>query len=187
MSFRTKSISKIGTKSASRQRAAHSSVIYFPEEAFIDAAEKDTIEEIEIDLEEVIKEETIIFEIHQAVKEKQNFIPVIKDWWRTSANQCENQVQLFEGEKIRKLIRQYLIMFILTIGYLENVKKAQNLKFKAYSSIKTILTNIHRNYLVFVEFLNKNLSNNQKEKNKRTTNKLLAILSQRSTNKLQPK
>jgi hypothetical protein len=181
-----KSTSKMASKSTLRDRALRSTVLEFGPEAFIDT-NQDEIEEVEIDLEDVLQEEDIIFNIYQAVKDKTKVSKHIRTWWDESSKQFPRQVQLFEGDAVKKLIRQYQIMFILTLGYLELHKKSESMKLKAYTCIKNILTNVHRNYLVFLEFLYKNLSEDQRERTRRVTEKMLTVLNDRPTNKLQYK
>jgi len=90
----------------------------------------------------------------------------IKNWWDISTESCSSQSQLFEGDKVKKLIREYQIIFILTLGYLEIIESVKNTNFKNFSSIKNILANVHNNYLVFLRFLYRFLTDDQKEKHK---------------------
>lgn len=127
-----KSTSKLASKSTLRDRNLRSNVLEFGPEAFIDT-NQDEIEEVEIDLEEVLQEEATIFNIYQAVKDKTKVSKYIRIWWEESSKQFSRQVQLFEGDAVKNLIRQYQIMFILTLGYLELHKKSENMKLKAYT------------------------------------------------------
>lgn len=53
-------------------------------------------------------------------------------------------------------------------------KSAKNL-----SSIKNIMTNVHKNYLIFVEFICKNLTSEQRTKTKEWVEELFNILQNR--------
>lgn len=47
------------------------------------------------------------------------------------------------------------------------------------AAVKNILANLHKNYLVFVEFICKNLTHQQKEKTKEWVDELYKILQER--------
>jgi len=87
---------------------------------------------------------------------------------------------------VKHYIRQYQIVFILTIGYLEVLHSVSQIDVKILSSLKSILSNVHRNYLVFVEFLFKNLSEDQRAK-LRVCEDIMRILNERPTNNIQYK
>lgn len=73
---------------------------------------------------------------------------------------------------------------MIILGYLELSKNTENLKFKDYSSIKNIFTNIHKNYLVFMDFLYKNLTKDQINKTKKITEQIFTVLNERPTAKI---
>jgi hypothetical protein len=73
---------------------------------------------------------------------------------------------------------------MITLGYLELSKNTGSLKFKDHSSVKNIFTNIHKNYLVFMDFLYKNLTKDQINKTKKITERIFTILNERPTAKI---
>jgi hypothetical protein len=85
----------------------------------------------------------------------------------------------FEEESSKKLIRHQQILLMLTVGYVElmsvNIfKSSRNL-----SSVKNIMSNMHKNFLIFVDFICKNLTYQQRTKTKQWVDELYYILSNR--------
>ena len=78
-----------------------------------------------------------------------------------------------------KLIRQQQIILILTLAYVELLDSSSFRNVKIISSLKNIMINIHKNYLVFVEFICKNLTNEQRSKTKEWVDELYHILQDR--------
>lgn len=185
VSFKRKGSVKSSTRSANRQRLDSQSVLKIGPEAFEQPDDEE--QDIEIYLEDILKEEQIIFQILQNVKGKDAYHYEIKNWWNISTQSCSSQVQLFEGDNSKKLIRQYQIAFIMVLGYLECIDSLESLNFKTYSSLKNILNNVHSNYLVFVRFIYKNLSDDQKYQTKDICDQIQKVINDRPTNKSQLK
>ena len=68
---------------------------------------------------------------------------------------------------------------ILILGYVEQMGSHEFNNVKIYSQIKNVFINVHRNYLVFVEFICKNLTPDQKEKTRDWANCLYNVLQDR--------
>ena len=50
---------------------------------------------------------------------------------------------------------------MIVFGYIETMDASDFNNVKIYSAIKNVIRNVHRNYLVFVEFICKNLTPEQ--------------------------
>lgn len=85
----------------------------------------------------------------------------------------------FEEENAKKLIRVQQILMLLSIGLIELMESEIFKKSTSISAIKNILANIHKNYLIFIEFICKNLTEHQKQKTKEWVTELFRILQDR--------
>lgn len=86
VSFRPKSNLKSSNQSNLRQRAnIPNSILNFEQDAFMHS-DVDENEDVDIDLQRVVSEEAIIFEIFEAVKRKHAYQKIIKSWWDTASN-----------------------------------------------------------------------------------------------------
>lgn len=83
----------------------------------------------------------------------------------------------------KKLIRQQQILLMIVFGFIEQMDATDFNNVKTYSAIKNVMRNVHRNYLVFVEFICKNLTPEQREKTFEWANILFKILTERPTAK----
>lgn len=50
---------------------------------------------------------------------------------------------------------------MMILGFIENMEVQDFNNVKLYSAVKNVMRNVHRNYLVFVEFICKNLTPEQ--------------------------
>ena len=67
----------------------------------------------------------------------------------------------FEEDLSRKLIKTHQILLWIFIGYLEAHEKGLFETSKMWSNVKNIIKYLHRSYLVFIQFINGNLSEDQ--------------------------
>ena len=101
-------------------------------------------------------------------------------WWSVTNTSSVKEMQLFfEEESSKKLIRHQQIIVILIMGFIELMEYKMLKSHQTMTSVKNILANIHRNYLVFVEFICKNLTYQQKTKTKEWVEELYRILEER--------
>ena len=124
------------------------------------------VQNIEVNLEEILEEEGIIYMILEQIKQKQQYDKHIKNWWKISTRSCNLQGQVFEGENVRKIVRHNLIIFMLTLGYLEIIEDLKSVNFKTFSSIKSIINNAYNNFIIFLKFLYKHLSEEERLRTK---------------------
>lgn len=68
-------------------------------EAFADESEDQ--EEIEVDLEDVIKEELLINKIHEALKNEACVTELVQDLWEFTHRKGINQSMLFESGNVK--------------------------------------------------------------------------------------
>ena len=168
---------KNSTQSTERLRSKHQ-IFKIDENAFVQPNEE--VQNIEVNLEEILEEEGIIYMILEQIKQKQQYDKHIKNWWKISTRSCNLQGQVFEGENVRKIVRHNLIIFMLTLGYLEIIEDLKSVNFKTFSSIKSIINNAYNNFIIFLKFLYKHLSEEERLRTKDFWDKILYILNERS-------
>jgi uncharacterized membrane protein YkgB len=89
----------------------------------------------------------------------------------------------FQEDIAKKLIRVQQIIVILTLGYLEIMEAEVFKTAKVMSAVKNIMANVHKNYLIFVQFVCRNLTDEQKTKTEEWVGQLFHILQNRPDNK----
>ena len=85
----------------------------------------------------------------------------------------------FEEESSKKLIWTQQIVLATIVSYVEVMGQYLVDNPKILNAVKNILQNVHKNYLVFVEFINKNLTPEQRSKTHEWASSLEAILENR--------
>jgi hypothetical protein len=70
------------------------------------------------------------------------------------------------------------------LGYLEINRSTKNMKIRTLSGIKSVLSNVHKNYLTLLEFLNNSISEMSNDKMWVISEKIVMVLNERSTYKL---
>jgi len=64
----------------------------------------------------------------------------------------------FEEEVSKKLIRQQQVLLIIIMGFIETMDAIEYNNVKIFSAVKNVIRNVHWNYLVFIEFICRNLT-----------------------------
>lgn len=114
----------------------------------------DETENLIVNLEDIVKEEQVIFTIQECLNQAVAVEQHCLKWWDTTNTSSVKEMQLFfEEESSKKLIRQQQIILVLVVGYIELMESKIIKSLKIMSSVKNILANAHKNYLVFVEFI----------------------------------
>lgn len=140
----------------------------------------DEADNLVVNLEDIVKEEQVIFSIQECLSHQFPVEKYCNQWWETTNVSSVKEMQLFfEEESSKKLIRQQQILLLLVIGYIELMEEPIKKSHKTLASIKNIMTNVHKNYLVFVEFICKNLNYEQRTKTKEWVDELYRILEER--------
>ena len=85
----------------------------------------------------------------------------------------------FEEVNSQKLIRQQQVVLVLVLGFAESLAPFELNNSKITRQLKSALKHVHQNYLVFVEFICKNLTQAQKEKTHEWAAALIRILGER--------
>lgn len=86
----------------------------------------------------------------------------------------------FEEPLSKKLIKTHQIVLCLLIGYLETNEISTFKMYKIQSNLNNVISNIHRNYLVFVEFICNNLTEEQYDVANDWAGKLKRVLKTRA-------
>lgn len=71
--------------------------------------------------------------------------------------------EFFEEELSKRLIKHHQVLLCLLIGYLETNDLEIYKRQKVWNHVKDAMASLHRNYLVFVEFICTNLTDDQYE------------------------
>ena len=116
-----------------------------------------------VNLEDLVKEEAIIYKVVDAINRKKVVSPTTcQRWWKLTDSSSVRQMEsFFEEAHSKKLTRQYQLLVSLAFGFIESMTPAEYSNSKIYTSIKNVMRGLHRNYLVFVEFIHKNLTPQQ--------------------------
>jgi hypothetical protein len=140
----------------------------------------DDQENLIVNLEDIVKEENTIFNIQEGLNKKITVDNLCIQWWELVEKSSVKEMQLFfEEESSKKLIRHQQILLLLTIGYIELMQTNIYKSSRNLSSIKNIMSNMHKNFLIFVDFICKNLTYQQRTKTKQWVDELYYILNNR--------
>ena len=137
-----------------------------------------------MNLEDIVNEEDVIFDIQNSVQQCSKSPNLFKKWWDITNESSVKEMEMFFQEDIaKKLIRVQQILVALTIGYLEIMEDNVYKTAKSISAIKNVLANLHKNYLIFVQFVCRNLTDEQKSKTQEWVRQLFHILQNRPDTK----
>ena len=137
-----------------------------------------------VNLEDIVKEEDMIFNIQINITQCIKSQNLYKKWWASCKDSSVREMEMFFQEDIaKKLIRVQQIIVCITFGYVELNEIEVFKKSKTMSAVKNIMTNIHKNYLIFVQFVCRNLTDDQKTKTQEWVAQLFYILQNRPDNK----
>lgn len=89
----------------------------------------------------------------------------------------------FDEAQSKKLIKRYQVLFTVFIGYLELNQFAMYTNQKVWNTTKNAIDNLHRNYLVFIEFILANLTKEQNLMAKSCVQALRKVLEMRTVMK----
>lgn len=122
-------------------------------EAFIQPT-ADECQNLIVNLEDIVKEEQMIYNIQECLNKKIDISNTCQRWWDLAENSSVREMQLFfEEESSRKYIRIQQILLVMTFGYAELMYASLSKNTRNMTSVKNILSNMHKNYLIFVEFI----------------------------------
>jgi hypothetical protein len=130
-----------------------------------------------VNLEDLVNEEYYIHHISEAIHQKKPLVEYVRKWWNVTEKSTVKEMQVFfEEESSIKLIKTHQILLWIFMSYLEVNESVLFHNPKIRSSIKNIVNNLHRNYMVFIEFITKNLTDEQFYDSLEWTNKLEKVL-----------
>lgn len=139
---------------------------------------------VQVNLEDLVNEEEVIYKVYDSVSHYKKCTNLCVKWWRTTEQSSVKEMEsFFEEESSKKLIRQQQIILILVMSYIETSECNFLREPQSRSSIKNILENAHKNYLIFVDFICRNLTADQKRQTFSWAEALMTVLKTRSTRK----
>ena len=117
-----------------------------------------------VNLEDLSKEETLLWELYQEVCERRSRVSgICQKWWKLTENSSVKDMQdFFEEEKSKRLMKTHQVVMIITIAYAEHFESELRQKGKLLSAIKNLLANVHQNFLIFVDFIVASLNDEQR-------------------------
>ncbi|CAI2387443.1 unnamed protein product [Moneuplotes crassus] len=115
-----------------------------------------------VNLEHLIDEELCINKILGNIMKKKSVQDYCVQWWEITENSSVKEMQVFfEEELSRRLIKNHQVLLCIFIGFIES---HQNFIYKfsqCWSKAKNLIKYLQRSYLVFIQFINNNLSDDQ--------------------------
>jgi hypothetical protein len=115
-----------------------------------------------VNLEDLVNEEYYINHISQALHSKGKVQQFCQNWWRVTEKSSVKEMHVFfEEEQSKKLIKTQQILLCVFIGYLELCEDTLYETDKKWKSLLNIINNLQRSYLVFIQFITSNLTEDQ--------------------------
>ena len=115
-----------------------------------------------MNLEHLINEEDWINNISEYIFTKEDVKSICTEWWNITENSSVKEMQVFfEEDASRKLIKVHQILLWIFIGFIEIHAESHYTNLKSWNNMKNMIKYLHRSYLVFIQFINGNLSDDQ--------------------------
>lgn len=122
--------------------------------------EKEILGKVDIIIQNLETQQFFLNNILKAIKARKPFLKLIKNWWEKFDNNLFFQINIFENEKVKKIIKKNQIILILLLAYLEAFRVVDNLTFKSKSSIKSIILNLLEEISERIKEIKKTIINN---------------------------
>jgi hypothetical protein len=125
---------------------------------------EDIKESLVVNLEDLVNEEYFINHISEALHNKKSIRDYCKQWWSITDESSVKEMQVFFEEPLsKKLIKTQQILVWIFIGYIDSHEEIIYKSPKHWANLKNIINNLHRSYLVFIQFITWNLTEEQYE------------------------
>lgn len=99
-------------------------------------------ENLIVNLEDIVKEENVIFQIQENLAVKSPIESLCLEWWDNTKDSSVREMELFfEEENSIKLMRHQQIILILALGYVEVMENSIFKNPRILTTIKNILNN----------------------------------------------
>ena len=147
----------------------------------MDASTEEYTEDLQnnlvVNLEDLVNEEYYINHISEAIHSKSQLTKFVRKWWSvTEMSTVKDMQAFFEESSSKKLMKTHQITLTLFMSYLEVYEHHVYENSRNWSNVKNIINNLHRNFMVFVEFITKNLTEEQYDAAVDWANKLQKVL-----------
>lgn len=137
-----------------------------------------------VNLEDILVEEQILNDILNSIYSKSLVSALWSEWWAKTEKSSVKQMEIFfEEQNSKRLMKYFQVLLCLFIWFLEINESKLYSKNQTWINAKTVIKNLHRNYLVFIEFILNNLTSDQFEFAKEWAEKLQKLLKTRSVMK----
>lgn len=141
---------------------------------------EDIKESLVVNLEDLVNEEYFINHISEGLHNKKSIKDYCKQWWRITEESSVKEMQVFFEEPLsKKLIKTQQILLWIFLGYIDSHEDLIYKSPKTWANLKNIINNLHRSYLVFIQFITWNLTEEQYEAAVDWAGKLTKVLETR--------
>lgn len=115
-----------------------------------------------VNLEDLVNEEYFINRISEHIHKKKPIAELWKRWWKiTDRSSVKEMAVFFEEPLSKKLIKNHQMLLWIFIGFLQITSLEAYNHLKIWTNTKNIINYLHRNFLVFVQFICNNLTEEQ--------------------------
>lgn len=116
-----------------------------------------------VNLEEVIKEEILLWNIYSTLKLRSETVVYCQEWWTATARSSVDCIEdYFSNEGVRSIVGTFLKMEILAVGFTEDLCGHSRLASLVLGNNRQTLTNVmfyaHQNFLLLMQILINRLS-----------------------------
>ena len=115
-----------------------------------------------VNLEDLVNEEYFINRISEHIHKKKTISELCKRWWKiTDRSSVKEMAAFFEEPLSKKLIKNHQMLLCVFVGFLQISDMEIYNHLKTWTNSKNIINYLHRNFLVFVQFICNNLTEEQ--------------------------